>query len=191
MINGLLDTFLKNVGVAGLLVSAGLLLLISSQNVFEVDSRIREDEDPAGGVVRRWEWRYMSDEAQNARGEVLSLANLLKAAVRVALLFAVGLAALMSIVLLLGWGSVKLANVSWCNSYVAVEYTCAAVRWGADHGEWLVSDDGFHDVAREGFAFVILLFSPIFIYRLGRLAQNVVLARRKHTQNKKPWWLAP
>src|ERR1700720_4034164 len=106
MITELLDSFVKNVGIVGLLVSTGLLIMIATQNVFEVDQRPRVDEDPAGGDdVRSWEWRYMSDYAQHARGEVTALSKLLKLSTRTALIFAVSLAAIVGIFKLVTWVS--------------------------------------------------------------------------------------
>jgi hypothetical protein len=164
MLVKLLEGFVRNVGLAALIMSAGLLILICTRDAFEVDTRPREERDPTGGVRRTWEWKYMSDFAENARLELLHLVHMLRLVVASVVVLAVCFFVFAGVLGILDWLGAK-EWVEWWqgNSYVKLIF---------EHGVGLL----------------LLIFGPIILFRLARTVSNVVRARDDHTANKAPWW---
>jgi hypothetical protein len=160
----LLDGYIGSVGLAALIVSSGLLLIIATREAFEVDPRLREDEDPAGGIQRSVEWRYMSDFATDARLQLLNLVLVYRVAVTTMLVLAVSFFVIEGVVRLIGHAGASELVAWWdANPYVEI-------------------------VFRRGIGLLVLIFGPLFLYQLGRVVYRVVKAREHHTLNKKPWW---
>jgi hypothetical protein len=164
MLVRLLDRFAANIGLAALLISAALLILISNRDAFELDSKPRIEEDPTGGSRLVPQWKYLSDPAESARLELLDLVKLLRLASTTML----GLA----VVLFLAGGAVGVLDYAkfhglelWCreNPYIRLVY-------------------------EHGFGLVVLLFGPFMIYRLARVVANIVRARGIPGANKPRGW---
>jgi len=189
VVGTVLDTFVENIAVVALLVSAGLLILLGSNIAFEVDTRLKTIVDPLGPVRTTWEWRYMSDFAQNARLEALNLANLLRIAITTMLLLALTFFAIAVVVgLAEGW-SRTLADADTCSSNVYYSFACRHFGSVAvDIVNWWKTAPSIQDWLKSMFALLILSFGPIMTYRLARFVFNLVKAREHHIVNKDPWW---
>ena len=70
--------YTKFVGLAAMIVAAGVMILLASRDAFDVDDRLKEIRDPTGSIRTTWEWKYMSDFAQDARSELLHLVRYLR-----------------------------------------------------------------------------------------------------------------
>jgi len=78
----ILESYLKWVAAAALFVSTGILILNGSRDLFEVDPKQRSVPSLIGGVpLLIWEYRLMSDAAQDGRLELKQIADILRFAI--------------------------------------------------------------------------------------------------------------
>jgi hypothetical protein len=164
MLGKLLDSFVENIGLAALLISSGLLILISNRDLFEVDPKPREELDPTGTIQKKWMWKYLSDHAQRARLELLHLIRLLRVGAGILLGAAVVLFFVAGIVGMVDWLGYKNFSAWWQGN--------PAVDLVFDHGIGLI----------------ILAIGPFLVFRLARVVSNVVRARDVPAANKPPGW---
>jgi hypothetical protein len=162
----LIHAFIENVGLAALLISSGLLILLSNRDLFEVDPKPREERDPAGPTRRVWMWKYMSDFAERGRLELLHLTRILRVAATTMLVLAVLMFLIAGFVGVLEWfGLQDLAN-------------------------WFKNNSSLNFVFDHGLGIVLLIFGPFLIYRFARVVSNVIRARDVPGANKPPGWTA-
>jgi hypothetical protein len=166
VLGNLVDHLVQSVGVVALLISAGLLILVSNRDAFEVDIKPRQENDPAGGSRLTWQWKYMSDYAEHARLELLGLVNAVLVVTRT----------LMIVVLLLALIS-GLMDVA---GYFGFQQVADEIK--ADPWVQLVFDHGV------GLLFVA--FAPILVFQLVRVVSDVVRARDVPQSNKPSSWTA-
>ena len=165
MLVTLLDAFVQNLAFPALLISAGLLILVSNRDAFDVDTKPRDDIDPATGTVRRtWQWKYSSDRAENARLELLHLVRVLRWLATLMCVLAVLLFLVAGVV-----GSLEIFG------YGAVT-------------NWWKSDPTVQLVFEHGLAILFILIGPVLIVRLSRVVSNVIRARDIPAANKPPGW---
>lgn len=162
MLDKALLGYAANLDLAAMIVAAGVMILLASRDAFEVDSKLKEIRDPTGSIRTTWEWKYMSDFAQDARAELLHLVKYLRLIVTTMLVVSL-------VVFVVGFLSDQFES-----SQVAT---------------WWKSNEHVQFLRRQGFGLLILVFSPVFLFQLTRATYRVVRARAAHEVNKDPWWV--
>jgi hypothetical protein len=162
---GLLDTATKNLALAALIVSSGLLTIVATREAFEHDppEAVEQPMGVAPLVVRRW--KYLSEHAERARRDLYVLAEAMRVGIGSFLLF------LMVCV-------------------VAAAASSFAQWWGAGSGAFAAELRGLHAiwtdnvnqqaVAHYLFAAVVILFGPMLVYKLSIVVYRVVMLRRAY-----------
>lgn len=165
MLVKLIDAFVGNLAFPALILSAGVLVLLSNRDAFEVDTKFREDIDPATGAAqRKWQWKYMSDRAENARLEILHLIRVLRFAATLMIVVSVCFFALGGFMGITGW----------------LGYAGLSHRVEADPTIGLIF--------RHGLGIVFILIGPILLFRLMRVVSNIIEARASPTARKPAGW---
>jgi len=173
----LVERFAFVLGFITLTLSIGLLLLMAAREVFDVDPRRKEVQDPVLGKTWTWEWKFMSDYAQNARTELALLSKDFVAVVRLMLVVVVALYGLELAVRALGY----LAKKGWLGTWLGEWCTWI-------HSYWEQNNE-LDSLVRYGLATVVVLVAPILLGRAVLVVQNVVRAKEEQMANKDPWWL--
>lgn len=165
MLISLLDAFVGNLAFPALIVSAGIALLVANRDAFDVDSKPREDVDPAtGAVTRNWQWKYSGDRAENARLEILHLTRVLRFSAILMISVAVSFFALNGLVGVLQW------------------YGCT------DFANRVDSDPSVALIFHHGLGIVFILIGPVLMFRLMRVVRNIIRARDTPQARKNPGW---
>jgi hypothetical protein len=172
----LIERFAFVLGFITLTLSVGLLLLMAAREVFDVDQRRKEVNDPASGKTWTWEWRLMSDFAQNARTELALLSKDFVFAVRLMLVVVVLLYGVELVVRGLGY----FASTGWLGVWLGKWCTLIRNFWE--------QNSELDSLVRYGLATVVVLVAPILLGRAVLVVQNVIRAKEDQMGNKDPWW---
>jgi hypothetical protein len=179
----------QDVASTALLVTAGILILAGARDVFEVDQRLKRIRDPIGRAAGwMWEWRLMSDAAEDARGSLVHIAGVLRVVVRGMLFFTVLLFGGTGIAKLLEFVSGNLENSC---TYVGLPWPAICENMANTAGVasrlWEANSE-VQFIVRNGYKLLFLGFAPFLTAWLGHMVYQVVKARKEHTQYKDPWW---
>jgi hypothetical protein len=157
--------FIEAIVFPAVVVSAGILILACERAVFEVDTKPFEQTDPATGVTtRNWQWKYMSDQAQNARFDLLFVIKFLRFTAITMIVVSVVLFVASGIIGVLGWAGFDQLQDWWQNNPY-IDFIFA-----------------------HGLGILFLAIAPFIIYYLARVVSNVVLARSLPSANKSSGW---
>ncbi|HUC63447.1 MAG TPA: hypothetical protein VMF53_15985 [Alphaproteobacteria bacterium] len=188
-IERLLGSYIHNVGLAALIVSAGALILLASRDMFEVDSRLRNYRDPVGATKSMWEWRYMSDFAQDCRSELLVLVDLLRLVLVVMIGFSVLFFFAEGIFGLIDFATTYFSGSGFCGEIPFSHFICGVLFTGIERiVDWSKVNPNVELMVHDGLGILVIAFIPFFMFRMARVIYNLVRARHDHTNNKHPWW---
>jgi hypothetical protein len=177
MVEHFVERFAFMLGFTALTLCVGLLLLMAAREVYEVDPRRKEMQDPLGLSRSTWEWVLMSDFAQNARTELKLLARHFAVALRV---LVYGVVALYAIDLTLQF-LVFVAKTGWLWVWLGQLIVWVQQVWKD------LSDVEY--LARYGLSIVVVCVAPLFIARTAAIVRHVVRAKDEPMTNKDPWWV--